>query len=161
MPVIRLSVNQDRIEINPRRIKKAAEEILNGLGFTDTELSIAIVDDGEMAQLNMQYRQVNKPTDVLAFPMLEGEFADVLPELLGDVVISAPTAQLMSRQHHRPLSMVLDLLLVHGILHLLGYDHERGEEEARRMEDRSLGLLKMLGHSEESFDWYMERRDEG
>jgi len=146
MPVIRLSVNQEQIAINRRRIRKAAEEILNGLGFTDAELSIVIVDDAEMARLNMQYRQVSTTTDVLAFSMREGEFGNILPELLGDVVISAPTAQTMSRQDHRPLAAVLDVLLVHGILHLLGYDHEQGAEEARRMEEKSLEILEMLGH---------------
>src|SRR5512137_667582 len=106
MPVIRLSVNQDRIAIDRRRIRKAAGEILNGLGFTDAELSIVIVDDEEMTLLNTQYRQVNATTDVLAFPMLEGECGDISPELLGDIVISAPTAQGMSRRHHCALTMV-------------------------------------------------------
>jgi probable rRNA maturation factor len=160
MPTIRLTVNQDQIGINRRRIKKAAEKILNGLGFTDAELSIVIVDDEEMTRLNMQYRQVGTSTDVLAFSMLEGAFGAILPELLGDVVVSAPTAQAMSQQYLHPLPAVLEVLMVHGILHLVGYDHERGEEEARRMEDKSLEILKMLGHSEESLDWYRERSDE-
>jgi probable rRNA maturation factor len=156
MPSIRLSVNQDQIEINPRRVRKAAEAILKGLGFTDAELSIVIVDDEEMARLNLQYRQVNSTTDVLAFPMLEGDFGDIVPELLGDIVISAPTAQLMSQSYQCPLSTVLDLLLVHGILHLAGYDHERALADSRQMEDKSVELLKMLGHSRESLDWYMK-----
>jgi probable rRNA maturation factor len=160
MPVIRLSVNQDQIEINPRRLKKAAEAILRGLGFTDTELSIVIVNDEEMARLNMQYRHVDTATDVLAFPMLEGEFGDVVPELLGDIVISAPTAQVMSQRFHCPLSTVLDLLLVHGVLHLIGYDHEHTPEDSRRMEGKSVELLRMLGHSRESLDWYMTRSDD-
>jgi probable rRNA maturation factor len=129
------------------------------LGFTDAELSIVIVDDAEMALLNMQYRQVNATTDVLAFPMLEGEFGNVLPELLGDIVISAPTAQMMSHQNRRPLVAVLDVLLVHGILHLLGYDHEQGIEETRLMEEKSLEILKMLGHSREDLDWYTSGSD--
>ena len=137
-----------------------AGEILSGLGFTDAELSIVIVSDEEMALLNGQYRQVAAPTDVLAFPLLEGEFGDVLPEMLGDVVISAPTARAMSRDHCCPLPAILDLLLVHGILHLVGYDHESDPEQARRMENKSLELLKMLGHVEQSFEWYMGGTDE-
>ena len=154
MAVIRLSVNQDRIEINLRRVKKAAEAILKGLGFSDAELSIVVVDDGEMARLNSQYRRVHTTTDVLAFPMLEGEFGDIQPQLLGDVVISAPTAETMSRCHHCSLSAVLDLLLVHGILHLVGYDHELGEGESLRMKNKTLELLEVLGHSRESLDWF-------
>jgi probable rRNA maturation factor len=137
-----------------------AGAILNGLGFTDSELSIVIVDDEEMARLNGQYRQLNTPTDVLAFPQLEGEFGDTLPELLGDVVISAETAQAMSHLHHCPLPAILDLLLVHGILHLVGYDHERDPDEAGRTEEKSLELLQMLGHTEESFGWYLKGSDE-
>lgn len=136
-----------------------AGEILSGLGFTDAELSIVIVDDEEMALLNGQYRHVAAPTDVLAFPLLEGEFGDVLPEVLGDVVISAPTAQVMSRDHGCPLSGILDLLLVHGILHLVGYDHERNADEALRMERKSLEILRSLGHDRESFAWYMGGSD--
>jgi probable rRNA maturation factor len=124
------------------------------LGFTDVELSIAIVDDEEMKRLNMEYRHVNSTTDVLSFPMREGEFGDLCPELLGDIVISAPMAQLLSEQHHCLLPSILDLLLVHGILHLTGYDHEKGEEEARRMQEKSLDLLVQLGHSAEEFEWY-------
>ena len=160
MPVIRLSVNQDQIAINRRRIKKAAAEILSGLGSTDGELSILIVDDEEMARLNLQYRQVDATTDVLAFPMLEGEFGDILPELLGDIVISATTARSMSRRYQCSLSAVMDVLLVHGLLHLLGYDHERNEQEARRMESKSMELLETLGHSRESLDWYLKSIDE-
>jgi probable rRNA maturation factor len=137
-----------------------AAEILNGLGFIESELSIVLVDDEEMARLNLQYRQVDTTTDVLAFPMLEGEFGEILPELLGDVVISAPTALDMSRRYHCSLPTIIDVLLVHGILHLLGYDHEHNEEEARRMDTKSLDLLEMLGHSRESLDWYRNRSDE-
>ena len=112
-----------------------------------------------MTRLNLQYRQVNRSTDVLAFPMLEGEYGDISVELLGDIVISAPTARGMSRLHHCSLPTVLDLLLVHGTLHLLGYDHERGEEEACRKEEKTLELLPMLGHAQEEFDWYLKRSD--
>jgi probable rRNA maturation factor len=126
------------------------------LGYTDVELSILIVDDQEMAGMNLQYRRIDSTTDVLSFPMWEGDFGDVCMDLLGDVVISAPTAQRMAVEHRIPLSAVLDLLLVHGILHLVGYDHERGEEAAREMEDRSMDLLHLLGHAKESFDWYLK-----
>ena len=118
-----------------------------------------IVNDEEMALLNRQYRQVAAPTDVLAFPLLEGEFGDILPQLLGDVVISAATAQIMSRNHCCPLPAILDLLLVHGILHLVGYDHERNAGEALRMEEKSLEILKHLGHDQENFTWYTKTSD--
>ena len=159
MSVIQVSVNQSRIEINPQLLEEKAERILSALGYTDVELSILIVDDREMADMNRQYRHIDSTTDVLSFPMWEGEFGDVCMDLLGDVVISAPTAQHMAMEHDRPLSAILDLLLVHGILHLVGYDHERGEEAAREMETRSMDLLHLLGHAKESFDWYLKPGD--
>lgn len=139
----------------------AAAQILNALGYTDAELSVSIVDDEEMERLNREFRQVESTTDVLAFPMLEGEFGDVIPELLGDVVISAPTAKAMSEEHHRPFWSILHLLLIHGILHLIGYDHERGEAENREMTEKTLELLGLFGHEDNSFDWYVNGSAEG
>ena len=156
MPLIQISVNQDKIEINPLQIEKAADRILGALGYTDdVELSIVLVDDEEMARLNREYRGVDSTTDVLSFSMSEGEFGDVCPELLGDVVISAPTARAMSDLHGCPLTAVLDLLVAHGILHLTGYDHEPGEEEAQRMKEKTLQILSDLGHSRTNFEWYL------
>jgi probable rRNA maturation factor len=117
-------------------------------------LSITLVDDEEMARLNREYRGIEETTDVLSFPMHEGEFGDVAPEMLGDVVISAPTAQEMARLHGCSLSAILDLLLVHGTLHLLDFDHERGPQAARLMDQKTLNLLQRLGHTDNDFEWY-------
>ena len=121
---------------------------------TDAELSVLIVDDAEMSELNREYRGLDSTTDVLSFPMGEGEYGDVEPRLLGDIVISAPTAQAMALEHGTAFDAVLELLLVHGTLHLLGYDHEAGEEDARTMDERTMALLGVLGHSDSSFGWY-------
>jgi probable rRNA maturation factor len=126
------------------------------LGFTEAELSILIVDDGEMARLNRQYRQIAHTTDVLSFPMLEGEFGEISPEMLGDVVISAQTAGTMSEETGAAIASVLDLLLVHGILHLLGLDHEAGPVEAKEMRRKTEELLAMLGHCGEEFEWFFD-----
>ncbi len=149
-------VNQSRIKINPAPIKNAANRILNALGYTESELSVLIVDDGEMARLNKEYRQIDHTTDVLSFPMLEGEFGDISPEMLGDVVISAETAKAMSEETGSPLEPVLDLLLVHGILHLLGLDHETGPLEAKEMRRKTEEILLMLGHSGAQFEWFFD-----
>jgi probable rRNA maturation factor len=124
------------------------------LGFTDAELSITIVDDAEIARLNREYRGVDAPTDVLAFAMREGDFAAICPEMLGDVVISAATGQLMAAEHGCPFEAVLDLLLVHAMLHLTGYDHERSAADAHCMDEKTLALLEQLGHAAETFRWY-------
>ena len=87
--------------------------------------------------------------------MTEGEFSDIEPDMLGDVVISAPTADLIRRRNSVPLADVLDLLLVHGILHLAGYDHEQGVEQARLMETKTMEIMKLLGHQQTDLNWFL------
>ena len=86
-----------------------------------------------MAKLNKTYRGISKPTNVLAFPMQEGEFSDITPGLLGDVVISMETAEREAITAEISLEERTSQLLIHGILHLLGFDHERGDAEARTL----------------------------
>jgi probable rRNA maturation factor len=114
------------------------------MGFVKAELSLAFVDDAEMRLLNATYRQINEPTDVLAFAMTEGRFSEVNPQLLGDVVISAETAAFRAQQAGRPLSEELNALLVHGILHLLGYDHDRSPADARIMRAKERALRRLI-----------------
>jgi len=124
------------------------------LGYTKAELSVVIVDDAEMAEINFEYRRVDRPTDVLSFPMLEGEFPDVCNQMLGDVVISADTARSISDETGASLESVLDLLLIHGILHLVGFNHEAGERQALEMKRKTEELLSLLGHSGGEFAWF-------
>jgi probable rRNA maturation factor len=133
------------IGTDPERIAAKARKILNALAFPEGELSIVVVDDEEMSSLNWRYLKRRGPTNVLAFPMREGEFGEVQPNLLGDVVISVPTARREAEGAGISLEAMIDRLLVHGILHLLGYDHERDEPAARDMEERSAELLALLG----------------
>jgi len=102
------------------------------------------MDDRGIEQLNKTYRGIDKPTNVLAFPMQEGEFSDITPGLLGDVVISLPTAEKEAVEANISLEERLSQLLIHGTLHLLGFDHERGETDAAAMEDKSLELLRII-----------------
>ncbi|HYA40036.1 MAG TPA: rRNA maturation RNase YbeY [Syntrophobacteraceae bacterium] len=155
MPLIQVA-NQSRIKINPGLIKNAAKRTLDVLGYTEAELSILIVDDKEMARLNQQYRRIDHATDVLSFPMLEGEFGDIAPQMMGDVVICAQSAGEISKQSGTALQSVLDVLLVHGILHLLGLDHEAGPAVARQMRLKTEELLTMLGHGRDEFEWFFE-----
>ena len=156
MPLIQISVNQSRIKIKPESVVNAANRILSALGYTESELSVLIVDDIEMAGLNLQYRQTDHTTDVLSFPMLEGEFAEIAPEMLGDIVISADTAAAMSEQTGTSLESILHLLLIHGVLHLLGFDHETGQTGATLMKAKTEEILTMLGHCGAEFAWYYE-----
>lgn len=106
------------------------------LGRRKSELSLSLVGDGEMRELNRTYRRKDRPTDVLAFPLHDPP-VPANAASLGDVVISIDTALLAARQQRRPLARCLDGLLIHGVLHLLGYDHEISDAEARRMARRA------------------------
>ena len=114
------------------------------MDFPDGEISILIVDDPQIEVLNRQYLKRQGPTNVIAFAMREGEFSDLTPHLLGDVVISTDTAAKEAQDAGMSLEHRFDELLVHGILHLFGYDHEDSEEEAVRMEKKSLELLELI-----------------
>jgi probable rRNA maturation factor len=122
-----------------------AERILGDLGCRDSELSILLVDDDEMQRLNREYLSRDHPTNVLAFAMRDGEDQHVHPALLGDVVISAETAQREALQRDVTLEAEMALLLAHGILHLLGYDHENDPKETAQMETKEQEILSRLG----------------
>ena len=125
-------------------MKEKAQAILDALDSPDVELSILLVDDAQIAVLNQDYLQRHGPTNVIAFPMREGEFAQVNPDLLGDVVISLETAEKEGEVGGQGLQDRLSELLIHGILHLFDYDHEKSEAEAEKMEIKSHELLEII-----------------
>lgn len=103
-----------------------------------------LTDDTEIAELNNRYLNRRGATNVIAFPMTEGEFGDINPDLLGDVVISLDTAAREAEEIETSFENRFKELLIHGILHLFGYDHETGETDAREMEDKSEVLLELI-----------------
>jgi rRNA maturation RNase YbeY len=125
------------------------EKVLRDLGYHDKELSLLFTDDNRMAQLNLRYLGREGPTDVLAFPMADPDApADQTsafePVMLGDVVISVDTALSEADEFGEPLEHVIDRLLIHGILHLSGYDHEASEEGALLMEKEEKRLMALI-----------------
>ena len=121
---------------------QVAARVLEVLGEAG-ELSVLLVGDDRMAELNRNWRDRSGPTDVLAFAQREGP---ALGEegLLGDVVICVPTAQRQALERDQELGREIEELLVHGILHLLGYDHERSADEARRMFAKQAEVLAAI-----------------
>jgi probable rRNA maturation factor len=115
------------------------------LGYHGSELSILLVDDDEIMHFNRHYLSRDHPTNVLAFAMRDGEEKQLHPDILGDVVISTETAQREARQRGVALDKEMALLLVHGVLHLLGYEHENTPEEAAAMEAKEQEILARLG----------------
>jgi rRNA maturation RNase YbeY len=111
-----------------------AGAILEALELPEAELSLLFVDDPDIARMNRRYLKRKGATNVIAFSQREGEGNQVTPHLLGDVVISLDTCQREAEEAGIPFDERFRHLLIHGILHLLGYDHEGDEEEARRME---------------------------
>lgn len=134
---------QQKHRVDLKIVRKKAEIILSALGLVDDELSILVVDDDRIAELNQQYRNKKGPTNVLSFPMREDGTPDVSP-LLGDVVISADTVKKEADLAGIGFGERFSQLLVHGILHLIGYDHEISDEDALTMEEKSLELVRMI-----------------
>jgi len=143
-------------EISPReleRLQSRAGLLLNLCRRPRAELSVLLVDDERMQGLNAQYRNKDRPTNVLAFPQQTGE-ADLAagagggPDLLGDVVISLPTAAREAATQGITFERRLAWLLIHGLLHLLGHDHERSEQDAAAMGAAEQQLLGQLTSAE-------------
>ena len=132
-----------RVTFDQARLDRQAQAILSSVGESTAELGILLVGDQRMKSLNHRYRAKDRTTDVLAFAMREAPHAS--PGLLGDVVIAVPTAVRQAKKGGRSLDEELTVLLVHGILHLCGYDHERSEQEARRMQRRERMVLRAIG----------------
>jgi probable rRNA maturation factor len=128
-----------RSGVDGRALVATARRLLDVLGEADAALSLSLVDDEAMRALNLKYRGRNEPTDVLSFP-LDGAPTEV-ERLLGDVVISVETALRQAADYDAPLQREIYRLLIHGLLHLKGHDHERSaerrlmEREERRLAD--------------------------
>jgi probable rRNA maturation factor len=121
-----------------------AKEILRDLGYQKWEISILLVDDPQITEINKTYLHRNRPTDVISFSQIEGAFSHLNTRLLGDVVISLETAQRQAQEDNTTLQDEIAFLLIHGMLHLLGYDHEGSGKKAREMKAREKELMCSL-----------------
>jgi probable rRNA maturation factor len=129
-------------EVDLAALEGRVRRVLEDLGSAEqTELSLVITDDPDIAQLNEQYLGRKGPTNVLAFPMTEGEFGGLTPGLLGDVVVSVDTAWREAEENGLEPEEHFMRLIVHGILHLMGHDHLQDEEQAQLMEALTERLL--------------------
>jgi len=146
MPVLISLVNAPAAPvIDIRLLRSTAEKVLSLVGRPESELSILLVSDHEIAGLNRRFRNKKGPTNVLAFSQVEGQAIPRLPvTLLGDVVVSIDTAAREAAQENISVHSRITALLVHGILHLLGFDHERSAPDAREMAGRELDIMQEL-----------------
>lgn len=141
---ILISNNQDQYPIKTSQIQSQIGQVLEKLKETDCELSLLLTDDKEIQALNKAYRDLDKATDVLSFPQDEDAVNESGDTLLGDVAISVETAARQAEEHHLSFNEELILLAIHGILHLLGYDHERSPQDAHIMQDKTQAVFETL-----------------
>lgn len=154
--------NQDDVEITDELIgilESLLEKAAEMEKITDGEVALTFVNDEEIHELNKEYRGIDRPTDVLSFAMNESldEELDIIydlgenetvdiPEMLGDIIISVPTAIAQSEEYGHSLHREIGFLFVHGFLHLLGYDHQDDASEAEMM-GKQEAVLKEVGLS--------------
>ena len=132
-----------KIKVDTGKIKQQIGRVLSSLDCNECEISILFVGDQEIRDLNNRFRGVDRSTDVLSFPQLSDD--DPGPVLvLGDVAISVETAHQQADDHGLSLEEELTLLLIHGILHLLGYDHEISDQEEEKMRSKTRELFSMI-----------------
>ncbi|WP_296328630.1 rRNA maturation RNase YbeY [uncultured Acidaminococcus sp.] len=157
--IVTLENNQEKVII-PEELEADLTKAMNVVAELEglspqTEVDITLVDDAAIHELNRTYRGIDRPTDVLSFALDEGEEEpevddDEIEHLLGDVIISAPTAVRQGEEYGHGLEREMTYLAVHGMLHLLGYDHME-EKDKLIMRKREEEVLRRLDLAEENF----------
>lgn len=147
-----LSLQQDfqapELVLKRTHIKKVVETTLRHIDTkSDCEIGIACVDNDESHKLNLEYREKDKPTNVLSFPSdLPDEMAEILDSFpIGDLVICIPVVLREAQEQNKIPLTHFTHMLVHGTLHLMGYDHETSDEDADEMEALEIEILAKLG----------------
>ena len=157
--IVTLENNQEQVS-SPEALEADLTKAMNVVAELEalspqTEVDITLVDDAAIHELNRTYRGIDRPTDVLSFALDEGEEEpevddDEIEHLLGDVIISAPTAVRQGEEYGHGLEREMTYLAVHGMLHLLGYDHME-EKDKLIMRKREEEVLRRLDLAEENF----------
>ena len=145
---VSIELSEDSPEIDLGRLQALAERVMAGESVAaTTALAILVTDDDELRRMNHQFLGIDEPTDVLSFPDEAGDWVQGIAEdpLLGDIAISLPTAKRQALAIGHSLEAEMSHLLVHGILHLCGYDHVTGPEDEARMRAREEHYLGDLG----------------
>lgn len=142
---VQIENRQNKVKIDRKAIRNTVLKIFRLLDCLDKEISICFTDDENIKELNKQYLNRNKATNVLSFSLQEGEYGNINPRMLGDVIISVETAQRDAASGNLTNKQELDFLLIHGILHLTGYNHENTtEKEVKRMEQKEKEIFNKI-----------------
>lgn len=130
--------------VDSRALKRVAEQLLGAVDERGSSLSLCLVNDRAIQDLNRMHRGRDRPTDVLSFPLVQGADLRQTERMLGDVVISVETARRQAADYDATLQDELHRLLIHGILHVLGHDHEEAAERLK-MEREEKRLAEKIG----------------
>ena len=132
------------INIDCTDLEKIIARIMDNLSCQNTEVSILLARDEDIRRLNKEFRNTDRATDVLSFSQNPNEDPSIFgPELLVDIAVSLDTAKTQAKKHGLTLKEEIVLLLIHGILHLLGYDHDLSEQEDKKMRSKTRELFKI------------------
>ncbi|MBA4423039.1 MAG: rRNA maturation RNase YbeY, partial [Syntrophus sp. (in: bacteria)] len=146
---ISIENRQNKFKIDRRRLLKSLKRLMRELCCQDGELSLLLVDDDQIRVFNRTYLKRDRSTNVISFSMREGEFSDINPQLLGDIILSLETAYRDAVTGNIDFMDEVEFLVIHGLLHLLGYEHENATaKESRQMKTRERELFFLLRHYE-------------
>jgi probable rRNA maturation factor len=143
-----VSNRQRKVRLAVAPLQKFLRQVKNDLGLVGSQVTVGLVSDTEIARMNESFRKMKGPTDVLSFPsqarrrpmeLRSGKAAVPRGTVLGDIAISPETARRYAKKDGRTLHVELRILILHGVLHLLGYDHESDSGEMRRVEKHLRG----------------------
>ena len=138
---------QKKQMIDTNRVRRSLKRLLKELNCKDSEISILLVDDHQIREINKTYLKRDCSTNVISFSMTEGSFGHIHPEILGDIILSTETAARDALTGHLDFMDEVEFLLIHGLLHLIGYNHENTSAyEAEKMKNRERELFFMLRH---------------
>jgi metalloprotein, YbeY/UPF0054 family len=142
---LQIKNSQHKIKIDKRRIRSTILKILKILDCADKEISLYFVDDENIKQLNKQYLGKDKATNVISFSLREGEYGNINPHILGDIILSVETAQRDAIKGNFTVTQEIEFLIIHGILHLLGYNHENTtQKETNKMRRKEKELFNAI-----------------
>jgi probable rRNA maturation factor len=135
-------------DVSKRELERRLSQMIELLQIEDREVSFLLTDDARVHDLNRVYRKKDRPTDVLAFALQEGAFAELAGGALGDVIVSVPTARKQAREQGKSTLDEVTMLLAHGLLHLLGWDHDTAAKDRRMRAETDRLCAAALFHRE-------------
>ena len=145
---IQIENRQKLVDIDRRSLRASVGRLMKLAQCADKEVSITLVDDKEIRIINKQFLLKDRPTNVISFSLQEGEFGHINPDMLGDIIISVETASRDAVRGNLSFEEELLFLIIHGLLHLLGYDHvNTTQTRVRHMKRKERELFQNLTHA--------------